>query len=99
MVEILSQLLLERDGVYWDWKSCHIPCLAHTINLVVQKFLKNLVIGADDNGNEDIEDIDIDEDEDDADPDDDQIDAVSGIRSIINKIRNIAKSIRSSTSK
>ena len=94
MVEILSKLLLERDGIHWDSETCHIPCLAHTINLVVQKFMTNLVIDTDDDSGEDFYDFDEDEDE-----DDDQSDTVSGIRSIINKIRNIAKSIRSSTSK
>jgi len=90
MVEILSKLLLEMDGIYWDWKTNHIPCLIHTINLVVQKFLKNLAIGNDDDSHED-GDKDLNEDfgnDDDTDPA-----SISGLRLVINKICVIVKSI------
>jgi hypothetical protein len=44
MVKVLSRLLLERCNIEWDSETNHIPCLAHVINLVVQKFLKTLAI-------------------------------------------------------
>jgi hypothetical protein len=40
MVKELSKILLAKCNIKWDWKTNHIPCLAHIINLVVQKFLK-----------------------------------------------------------
>jgi hypothetical protein len=47
MVKVLSRLLLERCNIEWDSETNHIPCLAHVINLVVQKFLKTLAIKVD----------------------------------------------------
>ena len=41
MVKPLSECLREED-IEWDWKTQHIPCLAHIINLVVKNFLDNL---------------------------------------------------------
>src|SRR5207248_3085611 len=40
--------LLTRDHIQWDHRTHHIPCLAHIINIVVQHFLKTLVIEVDD---------------------------------------------------
>lgn len=37
-----------NDGIKWDYKTQHIPCLAHIINLVVQQFLKTIVKDAGD---------------------------------------------------
>ena len=54
----LSTLLLEKDDIYSDPQTCHIPCLAHTINTVVQKFLKNLALDED----SDVDDNDNDND-------------------------------------
>ena len=41
MVKTLSECLRDED-IEWDWKTQHIPCLAHIINLVVKNFLDNL---------------------------------------------------------
>ena len=41
MVRALSERLREED-IEWGWKTQHIPCLAHIINLVVKNFLDNL---------------------------------------------------------
>src|SRR5271154_1295929 len=49
MVKELSKLLYGRCGIEWDWKTNHIPCLAHIITLVVQKILKPLAIQSEDN--------------------------------------------------
>src|SRR5437773_3509177 len=37
MVKELQKLLVD-EGIQWNAKTNHIPCLAHIINLVVQKF-------------------------------------------------------------
>src|SRR5438046_8698286 len=62
MVKELSKLL-EHDNISWDYKTNHIPCLAHIINLVVQKFLHTLVTAAgnsDDRSFDDLTSPDID---------------------------------------
>ena len=41
MVQHLSSRLFE-EGIEWDYRTQHIPCLAHIINLVVKEFLNNL---------------------------------------------------------
>ena len=41
MVRHLSSRLFE-EGIEWDYRTQHIPCLAHIINLVVKEFLNNL---------------------------------------------------------
>ena len=33
---------LREEGIEWDHRTQHIPCLAHIINLVVKEFLNNL---------------------------------------------------------
>ena len=63
---------------------------------MVQKFLKNLSIAEDDDTDSD---SDSDTENEPADPAENDFDSVSSLRSIINKIRAIAKSIRSSTHK
>jgi len=107
MVKELSKLLYDRCGIEWDWKTNHIPCLAHIINLVVQKFLKTLAIQSDDDmTNSDINDSDINDDGDsdvdkngdaDSNVDDDDVFDSSSFSTIIGKLRAIAKSIRVST--
>jgi hypothetical protein len=98
LVKELSKLLA-KDGISWDWKTHHIPCLAHIINLVVQKFLKTL-----------IKDLDVSDDDllfDDLTAAEIQAAAAAAERSIaddgfdpssfgaiLGKIRTIAKSIR-----
>jgi hypothetical protein len=42
MVRELSKLLLKNAFVRWDYKTNHIACLAHVINLATQSFLKGL---------------------------------------------------------
>ena len=97
MVKELSKLL-SNDGIKWDYKTQHIPCLAHIINLVVQKFLKTIV--------KDIGDPADSADDDNACSDgfppfgdifvDDAFDPASfGV--ILDKVRSIAKSIRGSS--
>ena len=71
MVKILSERLRE-ENIEWDWKTQHIPCLAHIINLVVKNFLDNLE-------GEEEEDL--------------------SFLQILNKIRTVAKAIRSSSLK
>jgi hypothetical protein len=98
MVKHLSKLL-SYDGISWDYKTRHIPCLAHIINLIVQKFLKALVkdhptisddLSFDEIDSEDIQTIETAiSDADDFDP------ASFGV--ILGKVRSIAKSIRGSS--
>src|SRR5277367_1871246 len=99
MVKELSKLLYDRCGIEWDWKTNHIPCLAHIINLVVQKFLKTLAIQSDDDINDsdinDNGDSDLDKDGDaNSNIDDDDGFDSSSFLTIIGKLRAIAKSIR-----
>ena len=94
MVKDLLALLHERSKIKWDWKTNHIPCLAHSINLVVQKFIKTLAIKADD----DFEGSDgIVSDNDEADEtimeDSDTFDTEPFV-TMISKICAVAKSIR-----
>ena len=72
MVKVLSRLLLERCNIEWGWETNHIPCLAHIINLVVQKFLKTLAIKVDDDV-ADVAEIDGDTEADDDEVDEDDI--------------------------
>lgn len=97
MVKDLSALLHDRCKIKWDWETNHIPCLAHSINLVVQKFIKTLAIKADDdfegsNGmvsdNDEADEI-IMEDSDTFD--------TEPFATTISKIRAVAKSIRGSS--
>jgi hypothetical protein len=39
MVEHFQKILWSRDKIIWDHKENWIPCIAHIINLVVQRFL------------------------------------------------------------
>jgi len=97
LVKELSKLLAV-DGISWDWKTHHIPCLAHIINLVVQKFLKALIKDLDDSDDLSFDDLDA------ADIQaaagntvvDDGFDPAS-FGAILGKIRSIAKSIRGSS--
>ena len=102
MVKELSMLLNTNCDIHWDWKTNHIPCLAHIINLVVQRFLKTLAIKHDDDEDEDFDterptggDTNND-DQIDVTIDDDDFDTAS-FGDIISKIRGIAKSIRGSS--
>ena len=98
MVKDLSALLHERCKIKWDWKTNHIPCLAHSINLVVQKFIKTLAIKADD---DDEGGYGMVSDDDEADEtimmdNNDTFDTES-FATIISTIRAVAKSIRGSS--
>ena len=106
MVKVLSRLLLERCNIEWGWETNHIPCLAHIINLVVQKFLKTLAIKVDDDvadvaeidGDTEADDDEVDEDDITTDiPDDDDDFDTNSFAAIVRKVRAIAKSIRVST--
>ena len=104
MVKELAALLLEKDNIDWNSETCHIPCLAHTINIVVQKFLTNLALGEDNEADNDVDNYSDDDDEDEIDrvsesPTADELASISSLCSVINKIRAIAKSIRGSTQK
>ena len=99
MVDALATMLT-KENIKWDSKTQHIPCVAHIINLVVQKFLSTLVTksmndGANDDGAEgDIESY-YEEDIGDSNP---KFDG-SSFGTILDKIRKIAKSIRGSSLK
>jgi hypothetical protein len=78
------------------------PCMAHTINIVVQMFLTNLALREDDEADNDVDDYSDDEDEIYRVPESptvDELASISSLRSVINKIRAITKSIRGSTQK
>ena len=45
MVKELATLLLEKDNINWNSETCHIPCLAHTINIVFKSFSPTLPLG------------------------------------------------------
>lgn len=98
MVKELSKLL-EHDNISWDYKTNHIPCLAHIINLVVQKFLHTLVKDTDNSDDLSFDDFtaaDIQEMESAITADIDDFDPASfGV--ILGKVRSIAKSIRGSS--
>jgi len=98
MVKELSMLLETNCDIHWDWKTHHIPCLVHIINLVVQRFLKTLAIKHDDNEVEDFTterstggDTNCD-DQIDVTIDNDDFDTTS-FGDIISKIHSINKSI------
>jgi len=97
LVKELSKLLA-KDGISWDWKTNHIPCLAHIINLVVQKFLNALVKDldvSDDLSFDDLTAADIEAAAEGTIADDGFDPASFG--AILGKIRSIAKSIRGSS--
>ena len=97
LVKELSYLLA-NDGISWDYKTHHIPCLAHIINLVVQKFLKVLVKDLDvedDLAFDDLTAADIQAAAETTIADNEFDPASFGV--ILGKIRSIAKSIRGSS--
>ena len=97
LVKELSRLLA-NDGISWDYKTRHIPCLAHIINLVVQKFLHALVKDLDVEDDLSFDDLiaaDIQAAAASTIADDDFDPASFGV--ILGKIRSIAKSIRGSS--
>ena len=80
-----------KDNIAWDPDISYIPCLAHIINLVVQKFIRAVIVtpGDDNEGNTDTgngDDFTLDIGDNDL--------AVGGI---ISKLRAIANSIRGSS--
>jgi hypothetical protein len=81
--------LLSKDDIDWDAKANFIPCFAHIINLVVQKFIRTVIVDTQDPSDaDDCDDLEIDFDDD--------FDMLS-FSAIISKLREIAKSIRGST--
>jgi hypothetical protein len=94
MVRSLSSKLLANDNIHWDYEKNHIPCLAHIINLVVQKFLNTVIKENDDN------EYDFDHPDMDIAPDSDSGDfEVKSFKEILATIRRLAISLRSSTAK
>jgi len=90
MARHLSNHLAVKDNIVWDPDTNYIPCFAHVINLVVQKFIKTVIVTPDDDdeGNIDTgngDDFTLDMGDDDL--------AFGGI---ISKLRAIANSIRGS---
>ena len=55
MAKHLSSYLAVKDNIVWDPNTSYILCFAHIINLVVQKFIRAVVVtsGNDDEGNTD----------------------------------------------
>jgi len=91
MARHLSSQLAIKDNIVWDPDINYIPCFAHVINLVVQKFIKTVIVtpGDDDEGNIDTgngDDFTLDIGDDDL--------AFGGI---ISKLQAIANSIRRSS--
>src|SRR5204862_6905794 len=98
MVKELSKVL-EHDNISWDYKTNHIPCLAHIINLVVQKFLHTLVKDTDNSDDLSFDDftaVDIQEMESAITADVAYFDPDS-FRVILGKVRSIVKSIHGSS--
>jgi hypothetical protein len=93
MTKSLSQKLLAADKIKWDYKTNHIPCLAHIINLVVPKFLN--CINTD---NVDICDYYLDTNSDDIDiiPTEHGDMDPKAIHTLTTKIQKLAVSLRSS---
>jgi hypothetical protein len=91
MVRSLSDHLA-KQGIHWNYKTNHIPCLAHIINIVVQKFIKTVIKSHDDDDTGD-NDIDVTIQ---LEPSQDSEFNGMTFNSIIAVIRAIAKSIRSS---
>ena len=99
MIRSLAQKLLAVDKIRWDHQKNHISCLAHIINLIVQKFLSNIIkekIGA-------ASDINVDSDFNDDENDDMNIISndlgnmnPKAIHKLAKKIQKIAISLRSS---
>jgi len=91
MARHLSNHLAVKDNIIWDPNTSYIPCFAHVINLVVQKFVRAVIVtpgddneGNIDTGNGDDFTLDIGND-----------DLTFG--GIISKLRAIANSIRGSS--
>jgi len=87
----LSKHLAIKDNIVWDPDTSYIRCFAYIINLVVQKFIRAVIVtpGDDDEGNTDTgngDDFTLDIGDDDL--------AFGGI---ISKLRAIANSIRGSS--
>ena len=81
--------LLSNDDIVWDHKTNYIPCFAHIINLVVQKFVRTMFTDrADEDSaadNDDVLEVSLD------------VHTTVASRRILSKIRDIAKSIRGSS--
>jgi len=91
MARHLSSQLAIKDNIVWDPDINYIPCFAHVINLVVQKFIKTVIVTPDDDdegnidtGNGDDFTLDIGDDD-------------LAFGGIISKLRAIANSIRGSS--
>ena len=87
MAQHLSNHLAIKDNIVWDPDTNYIPCFAHMINLVVQKFIRAVIVTPDDDdeGNIDIgngDDFTLDIGDDDL-----------AFGEIISKLRGIANSI------
>ena len=90
MARHLSDHFTIKDNIVWDPDTNYILCFAHIINLVVQKFIRAVIVtsGNDDNGNIDTgngDDFTLDIGDDDL-----------AFRGIISKLRDIANSIHGS---
>ena len=48
MARHLSNHLAVKDNIVWDPDTSYIPCFAHIINLVMQKFIRAVIIMLDD---------------------------------------------------
>ena len=91
MAKHLSSHLAVKDNIVWDPDTSYIPCFAHIINLVVQKFIRAVIVtpGDDNEGNTDTgngDDFTLDIGDDDL-----------AFRRIISNLRAIANSIRGSS--
>jgi len=91
MAKHLLNHLAIKNNIAWDPDTSYIPCFAHIINLVMQKFIRAVIVtpGDDDEGNTDTgngDDFTLDIGDDDL--------AFGGI---ISKLRGIVNSIRGSS--